>query len=271
VSDLSYIEKTKLEKMFQMDGGYVLGFSNRSFGEFIAESVAKDISDPKYDYASGSKANRLRCFWKKEANHVVGKLVKDLLDQCRLTGDDPDRLRLFGECQRVAARLLADAPVEALDAIAPEGDERSFQVLARAVRESIDKNEPEAGLDRLHTYTTKLIRRLAEKRGVTINKNKPLHSILGEYTKALRSTGLIETGMTERILKSSISIMEAFNWVRNNTSLAHDNPTLSYEESLLIYSHVCSVIRFIRSVEADADQYDSTRAECDPLTEDLPF
>ena len=32
--------------------------------------------------------------------------------------------------------------------------------------------------------------------------------------------------------------MEAFNKVRNDESLAHDNPTLSYDESLLIFNHV---------------------------------
>ena len=32
--------------------------------------------------------------------------------------------------------------------------------------------------------------------------------------------------MTMRILKSSISVLEAFNDVRNSQSLAHDNPVL---------------------------------------------
>jgi len=49
------------------------------------------------------------------------------------------------------------------------------------VRDSIEKNEPEAGLDRLHTFVTKLIRSLAEKRGIVIDRGKPLHSICGEY------------------------------------------------------------------------------------------
>jgi hypothetical protein len=56
--------------------------------------------------------------------------------------------------------------------------------------------------------------------------------------------------MTERIIKSSISVLEAFNDVRNNKSLAHDNPILNYEESLLIFNHVASSIRFIKSLES---------------------
>jgi len=55
--------------------------------------------------------------------------------------------------------------------------------------------------------------------------------------------------MTARILKSAISVLEAFNDVRNNQSLAHDNPILNYDESLLIFNHVASSVRFIRTLE----------------------
>ncbi|MDO8477814.1 MAG: abortive infection family protein [Candidatus Rokubacteria bacterium] len=226
MSDLTFIEKTKLERQFQMGSGYVLDFSNRTLAEFVAESTGRDIYDAKYDYASGSKANRLRAFWTQEPNYLVGKLTTDLLEYCRPPAGDPDRDRLFEACIRIAARLGQSVPVDAIDAITPEGSERGFEVLARAVRDSIEKNEPEAGLDRLHTFVTKLIRTLSERRGLSTDRDKPLHSIFGEYVKALRGAGLIESEMTERILKSSISTMEAFNRVRNDSSFAHDNPTL---------------------------------------------
>src|SRR5262245_8608631 len=117
MSDLTFIEKTKLEKMFDMGGGYILDFSNRTLAEFVAESTGRDIYDPKYSYASGSKANRLRAFWATEPNHVVGKLVSDLLDYCRSTTSNSEPDPLFADCQRIAARLLLSAPVEALEAI----------------------------------------------------------------------------------------------------------------------------------------------------------
>jgi len=254
-----------------MGGGYVLDFSNRTLSEFVAESTNRDIYDAKYDYASGSKANRLRAFWTQEPNYLVGKLITYLLEYCRPPAGDPDRDRLFEECERIAARLAQGAPVDAIDAITPEGTERGFEVLARAVRDSIEKNEPEAGLDRLHTFVTKLIRTLSEKRGVNTDKDKPLHSIFGEYVKALRGAGLIESEMTERILKSSISTMEAFNRVRNDSSLAHDNPTLTYDESLLIFNHVCSAVRFIRALEARAEKSASTEASEVIVDDDIPF
>ena len=271
MANLNFREKQRLEKMFEMGGGYVLDFSNRTFAEFVADSTGRDIYDDKYDHASGSKANRLRAFWEREPDFLVGKLVQDLLEYCRPAPGDPDQDRLFEECERIAKRLQESAPVEALDAIAPEGTERGFEVLARAVRDAIEKNEPEAGLDRLHTYVTKLVRTLAENRGIQIDRRKPLHSVFGEYVKTLRSGGLIESEMTERILKSSISIMEAFNRVRNERSLAHDNATLNYEESLLIFNHVCSSVRFIRALEARAERDAAASGDHGVFDGELPF
>ena len=75
-----------------------------------------------------------------------------------------------------------------------------------------------------------------------MSRDKPLHSLLGEYVKALHGAGRVESEMTLRILKSSISVFDAFNDVRNNQSLAHDNRVLNYEEALLTYNHVAASI-----------------------------
>lgn len=55
--------------------------------------------------------------------------------------------------------------------------------------------------------------------------------------------------MTERILKTAISNLEAFNDVRNNQSFAHDNSILNYHESLLIFRSISSIVEFINSIE----------------------
>jgi len=249
MSDLTSTERHKLEKLLGMGGGYVLNFSNRTFDEFFFESIGRSIYDPQYDYGSGSKANRLRGFWKVESNSLVGKVMADMLDHALglewLKSDDP-RLE---ECRRIVARIRADAPVVEIDALAAPTDERDFEAVSRAVRDAIEMNAPEAGLDRLHTFVIKYVRSLCERSGITITREKALHSLFGEYVKFLREKGYIDSEMTSRILKSSISTLEAFNDVRNNQSLAHDNPILNYEEALLIFNHVASSIRFLKSLE----------------------
>jgi hypothetical protein len=240
MSDLTSTERHKLEQLLGMGSGYVLNFSNRTFDEFFFEIMGRSIYDPQYEYGSGSKANRLRGFWKVESNPLVGKVMGDMLDHALglewLKADDP-RLE---DCRRIVARIRSDGPVVEIDSLTAPSDERDFEAVAKAVRDAIEKNAPEAGLDRLHTFVIKYVRSLCERSGITVTREKALHSLFGEYVKFLRETGCIDSEMTLSILKSSISTLEAFNDVRNNQSLAHDNPILNYEEALLIFNHVAS-------------------------------
>jgi len=86
--------------------------------------------------------------------------------------------------------------------------------------------------------------------------------------KNLKRTGDIESEMTERILKSSISVLDAFNSVRNNRSLAHDNEMLGPDEALLILSHVTALIRFVQTIEM---RKDALLAREEQFDDDIPF
>ena len=268
MSDLTAIEKRKIERALAMGSGYVLNFSNRTFAEFFLDGFGIDIYNTKYDYGSGSKANRMRAFWEHESNYSVGRAL-DLLftewNEFRGYGapDEPPE-----ECLRIVRRLKESAPVPDIEAVTPNFEDQSFEALARSVRDTIDRNEPEAGLDRLHTFVVKYFRVLCVKRGIDTSRDKPLHSLVGEYVKALKMEGLIESEMTERILKSSIPVMEAFNRVRNEQSFAHDNKILNYNESLLIFGHVTSSIRFIEAIEKPSTE---TRALAADQFDDIPF
>ena len=271
MSDLSNIEKRSLEKLLGMSSGYVLNFSNRTLDEFVVDSTGRSIYDAKYESGSGSKAHRLRAFWTAEPNHVVSKLLGDLLGYVTELGISPEQQSAFDACQRTATRLSLSAPVVEIEAITPNSAERDFATLAKQVRESIDKNEPETGLDRLHTFTVKYLRVLCQKHGIATDKDKPLHSLVGEYVKRLKEKSLIESEMTERILKSSISTLDAFNRVRNDQSFAHDNRILNYDESLLIFNHVASAIRFVESVERRGDLAVRHASTTQAPEDEIPF
>jgi Abortive infection C-terminus len=272
MADLLFIEKRKLEQLFGMSSGYVLDFSNRTFAEFFADTLRVNIFDEKYSAASGSKANRLRAFWTAEPNYRVGKLLSALIEHARHLGTTPNEPALYRECQQIASRLVQGSPLDGLEAF-PAEDEPDFEVLAGQVRDVIEKNQPEAGLDRLHTFTVKFVRSLCRARGIEVGRDKPLHSIFGEYVKKLNEAGQVESHMGLRILKSSISVLEAFNDVRNEQSLAHDNPILSRDESLLIFNHVAATTRFLRDLEARIAKANAPPPpEPAPLADDeIPF
>ena len=277
MSDLSTVEKLRLEKLFEMDSGYVLDFSNPTFAQFMFENAGVDIYDDKYILSSGSKANRLRAFWQQEPNYIVGQLTNSLLDywkekkQLRYSDITPSEQNLYDECARIAERLKQDSPIENLEAISPIVDDKNFFLLVKSIKESINQNEPEAALDRLHTYVVKYMRHLCDKHKISYDKNKPLHSLYGEYIKYLRQNKLLESQMTERILKSSISILEAFNSVRNNQSFAHDNPILNYNESVLIVSYVVSAIKFLQSIEGEEFVRPVTSPQSETDWDEIPF
>ena len=141
MSDLTNIEKRKFERLLGMGSGYVLDFSNRTFDEFVRNTVGRNIYDSKYDGHGSSKAKM---------------------------------------------RLLQGQAVPDIEALAIISDEKDFELVARAVRDTIEKNEPETGLDRLHTFIIKYLRTLCRDRGLPVTRDKPLHSLFGEYVKAYR-------------------------------------------------------------------------------------
>ena len=118
----------------------------------------------------------------------------------------------------------------------------------------------------------KYVRELCQRHGVLCDRDKPLHDCFGEYVKKLRESGSVGAEMTERILKSTISILEAFNYVRNNRSLAHDNELLGYDESLLIFNHVCAVIRFLDGLQGRVEVANpGDQVPPGQATDDIPF
>ena len=123
-------------------------------------------------------------------------------------------------------------------------------MLAKSIRESIEKNEPEAALDRLHTFTFRYLRELCEKHQIKYDKSDSLNAVFGKYIKFLVDNKHLESAMSEKILKYSINVVEAFNDIRNNKSFAHDNPVLNYQESVLIFNNVSNTIKFIESIES---------------------
>lgn len=259
MSSLSALERRTLGRLLRLDSGYVLDFTNATFAEFFQEHGV-DIDHERYRTLGDSKGKRLRAFWDSEPDQVVAPVLKALIDYGTRTRafDDVD---LLEEAGRIVARLAPTSSVVELEALRAPVDERDFETTAQQIREAIDRGQPEAALDRLHVFVMKFMRTICQQYGIAVSRDKPLHSIVGEYMKRLRENGHLESEMSYRIVKGSISVLEAFNTVRNNHSLAHDNPILNYEEALLIFNHVASSVRFIKALEDRTKEKNPTVAE----------
>ena len=252
MANLKNSAKLKLEKYLEMKMGYVCDFSNRTFADFVLEHTGVEVYSEKY---SGSKANRLRAFWDTESNYVVAKLLGEMLEYWKLQKATPlygyqvFNPILYEECAKIVTRLQREGTVEDIDALTANTNDNDSVLLVQSIRASIDQNQPEQALDRLHTFVVKYIRQLCTRHAIPFTQDTPLHSLFGLYVKYLEQHSLIESEMSRNILKSSISVLDSYNSVRNNQSLAHANPLLNREESVLICSDIFSLIKFVKSIE----------------------
>ncbi len=67
-----------LDDLFQMTGGYVLNFSDRTMARFFADELNIDIDDPAYSANGSSKARRLRCFFQAVDKATVVRALNAL-------------------------------------------------------------------------------------------------------------------------------------------------------------------------------------------------
>lgn len=281
MADLNFNEKQAIEKLFRMPTGYVLGFSDTTFQTFIGESVGIDIHSEKYVVNEGrSKAKKFRVFLKKESDYTVAKVLGDLLEYYTINyvNDGEEMSPDYSAVERIVNRLKAKQPAPEIAAITGKENEKEFKLLCESIREGIEKNRPEGEIDRLHTFVFKFLRRLLDEHKIPYTKEETLNAIFGKYVKHVKDNKLVESEMSITILKYSISILSAFNDVRNNKSLAHENDVLNYDEAILIFNNVANSVSFIQKIE---DQYRNSKTIRDAekirqgwknLTgDDLPF
>lgn len=107
MSSLTDIDKRYLEKLLGMQSGYVLDFSDATFGEFFNRHSV-DIHATKYQTYGTSKAKKLRAFWEREPDGIVGSVLSELLDSYEADCDLNNRPRdaaVLDKARGVVSRL----------------------------------------------------------------------------------------------------------------------------------------------------------------------
>lgn len=118
MSSLQFNERRLLEKILQMQTGYVSDFSDRTFREFVMEHTGIDIYTEVYEENGTSKANRLRTFWKKESDVITVALIEPLIEYALREKTDFDRElnardeNLFIESRKIVQRLKDEPSVD---------------------------------------------------------------------------------------------------------------------------------------------------------------
>ena len=66
-----------IDQLFDMSGGTVLQFTNRTFAEFFTHEIGVDIYSTQYELDGTSKAKRLRCFLRSADAAAVVRTLRD--------------------------------------------------------------------------------------------------------------------------------------------------------------------------------------------------
>jgi hypothetical protein len=107
VSSLTDIEKRYLEKLLGMQSGYVLDYSDVTFGEFF-NRYRINIHSGKYQTYGTSKAKKMRAFWECEPDAVVGNVLSEMLASyeadCELNNKEVDSA-ILEKSRGIVARL----------------------------------------------------------------------------------------------------------------------------------------------------------------------
>ena len=82
-----------IDRVFGMEDGYVLNFTNQTFAEFFRDEFSVNIYDHRWGAQGNSKANRLRCYLRTAGRHAALKALKALWEYreaSSVTADYPE-------------------------------------------------------------------------------------------------------------------------------------------------------------------------------------
>lgn len=224
----------------------------------IAQAITKcDINyeDLGYAYYAGIKGNN----WNKKALDIsiVGDehSISTLKSHGRMVSEwiqtylKPDT---SGYLIKNIKYFVEEDTSETIDLMLPKTDEINFKVLYNDISDALAKDEPVLVLDRLHTYSVKYLRSLCQKYAIPISDNNkfyPLHDLVGKLVRYYENNGKFETDFSKMAMKSSISLFNSYNDVRNNKSYAHDNKVLENHEAAYVVRMLSATLAFIESIE----------------------
>lgn len=106
---LKRLDYDLLDYVFDMGGGYVLDFSNRTFSEFFIDELNIDIDNARYCDIGNSKAKRLRSYLrqasKEEALRVLNSLWEYREVKRKRAGTEEDNPQYISEFWQLIGRL----------------------------------------------------------------------------------------------------------------------------------------------------------------------
>lgn len=276
MSTLTYRERRKLEQLFEMSGGYVLDFSNRTFDEFFGEVAGIDIYSERYESNGTSKANRLRRFWEVDSDHRVGTVLVELIAESE-DGQGPHDQKLIEECRTIADRLLAGAPdLGSIAEVAVQFDSPYLQSQINRMEAAVE-SDPALAIGTAKELIETCCKTILEDRGKSLGANPDMSELTRATFKQLKLTRDDVPQATQgaesirRVLSNLGSISNELNRLRGLYGTGHGQTASTYvlspRHARLAIGASATLVRFL--FESHIEQQVTER---DPIeAEEFPF
>lgn len=216
-------------------------------------SVAKlDFDDVGLAYYAGLRGDT----WDKHALdcniHVAEKHILDIQRMKAILKSWLQKL-LLHETGLLVRDISVIPRLDDENITLPDARGDSWEVLHDDIMQALFRNEPTLVLDRLHTFSVKFIRDLCERKGIqtkdATGKAYALHSLGGMLLKYYKANDVFQSEFSEQAMKTSISLFDRYNNIRNDQSYAHDNDVLNKAEATLAVKIMTATISFIDEIE----------------------
>lgn len=250
MSSLYFKEKRFLESLIQMSSGYVLHFSDRTIGDFFHDVAEINIHSEKYQRNGTSKAKKLRTFWEDEPDHIVGKVLLELVE---IANDSTENIR---KGRDIANRLLAGST--SLDILTQNADlfgATQIQQQIKRMKQSVE-SDPALAIGTAKELIETCCKVILAERHVSLDQK---HLDISDLTKAvMRELKLVPEGVSEqrrgadtikRILGNLANIGGGISELRNLYGTGHGQDgkaaSLSARHARLAVGSAATFVNFL--------------------------
>ena len=117
-----------IDRVFGMEGGYVLDFSNRTFADFFHQELGVDIDNPRWSAQGGSKAKRLRYYLRQADRNTALNTLNALWEYRQASTVTADYPELEDSVRSAYFRIIGRLGGQPAETAAPTTAQRERHV-----------------------------------------------------------------------------------------------------------------------------------------------
>lgn len=236
-----------------MNSGYVLHFSDSTFGTFFADFEIEINTDRKYQKYGSSKAKKLRAFWETESDNLVGQVLLEMIGNIKFSSDENT---LADECRAIANRLVSGKIN--LESLKSKAETFNLQYMSRQIKrmESAIETDPDLAIGTAKELVETCCKTILKERSVSFDeKSDDLPKLVKTTLKELNlvpesiSDSIKGSDTIKRILSNLSSVLQGIGELRNKYGTGHgkDGSTkgLTARHARLVVGSTSAIVHFI--------------------------